>query len=438
MHTHNLLLAMILSLFAAAPVGAEEVSAQSLSIVVQMKFSSGLMFQPKEIERTFTKEFRQQIGARLAQDLGRSDVTTEHLTPRNLSFRWDGSDVTGMTHAFLQLDLPGIEGNDEEVGELWNELNAKAPPGVVEMFAQHIGSLLEEHWQRATEQKRKVRQQLASDQADLLGEIMSYVEKQESGREVGRESIKSHIEQLTKRLQDDEIRLIELQAQRAAIEKRIDKLHAQAAEGQREDPLLAALRAEVERHQKNISRDGPNSTALEAAKEILAAEESVFKDIEQLRSGNVRVVTSTEVDRARGKVAEARLRVAQIQSEKENQRALLVEKLTQAKIALLQHERAGSEGRVTEQINKLSDMLDELAIEMDTIAGRREGIEKALVQQREDLKQAVEAELESKRLQSEISMLENRKAQIELQLLQVEAEIEGPAPEKIEILPVIP
>lgn len=442
MHVQNTFLGVLLTILAATS-HAQEATGE-LNLGVQMKFAaSAPRFEPNQISLTFTKEFREQLGARLAKDLSRPELTAEQLTPARVSFSYAGSDVTGMRHAHLYLHFSGTWVMQENPDEFSNDLNEKASAGVVEVFAEHLNGLLEHQWRAADDRRDAQRDNLARRQAELQHAIQTRwderrVRSEELGFvEGGTESLQAEYQQAVKQLRDDKIHLIELQAQRAAIESRIDRLRAQVAEQQGEDPLLAALQAEVDRTKQALSLANMNNAALDAAKEVLAAQESLFKQVEELREGPG-VVSAAEVDKARANVAEARLRVAQIHNEREAQRALQVEKLAQAKIAFLQHQRTSNTGRLATQINKLSDMLDELAIEIDAINGRSEALEEAKEQLRGAVSSLENSEQLLKRIDSEINRLELQKAQVDEALLEVESEEIQVARQKLEIVPVIP
>jgi hypothetical protein len=401
--------------------------------------ASAPRFEPPAIELTFTKEFRQQLGTRLAQELNRPELSAEQLTPARVSFSYAGSELTGMMHAHLYLHFYGAWINEENADEFYNELNQKASAGVVEVFAQHLNGLFDQQRQAAEERMQQERDLLEREQERLELTIRDLAGQEGSELESGSGPLQGQIRELTKRLRDDEIRLIELQAQRAAIEKRIDQLRAQAAEQQEEDPLLAALRTEVVRLEQELARmraEMNDRSPVEAAKQIVAAQEKLVSRAVALHEAAS--ISEGELEQARAKLAEGQLRFAETMAEIRSREATLEEKLAQAKIAFLQHQRASSTGRLATQINKLSDMLDELAIEMDTIYGRNGGIEKALGQLRKEVERAVATEMNRKQLDSKINMLELRKAQIVERLLTLEGDALQPSPERIEILPVIP
>ncbi len=447
MPTRNILLPLLLALLIAAPSRGQEGSQEAqmhstVTYLVKMQINSPLMSSNAAIEKSVTKLLRQQIGERLAQDLGRKDLDAKALTPYSLAFSYSGADVTGMTHATLQLNFGLISITEGDFETLWEQLDEAAPPAVVEIFSQHLNDLFEQKHRadldrmvRAIDEQKRELTRLDSRISELSNEQL----KAEGGPIESSTTLQKHLQQLATRLREDAIRRVELEAQRAAIEERIDELHTHATEQQQADPLLAALEAEVGRHQHglaefraNLEKDSP----VEAARQIHAAQDSLVKKL--LAAHQVGNVTPSDLDAARAKLAEAHMRVVQTQADLRNQQALLEEKLAQAKIAYLKQMQATGRGRFSGQMNKLSELLDELVIEIESINGRHKGITGLVDKLTSDLMEQRQREANQQQLARDLHGLENQRAQAEQELMELEKLLAELSFEKIEIVPVIP
>jgi hypothetical protein len=372
----------------------------------------------------FTTSFVEEAAVKLKESLGEEVNLLRHPAPL-FSYVSGGknsgdSQVGTLTMIFV-----------DHSEELQSRLATEAPKVMVEMLRER----LQEHFNRQRDQRTQelqVRRERLLAEADKMAAEGLALQKDLllDDNFVSTEALRQHYLELEKRRREDRLTLLNIDAERRAVEKQIEAIRQQSEGLDSTSPFLEKLKAASETRQTALVklRDSAETHSVKVAElEKKVAQLEEIARAEAAKPNDPRAYASHSA----WVVAERELRSV----------------LSNRKKALEEAERAAMEGKIEylrkkeeltqtqygTQLQSLNAMLSQLAIQTDTATARRDAIDNELKSVADSIRGASLDELRRKSTDRQVQLLEAKLERVQQELIDVELLLEKPHSQEFEI-----
>lgn len=315
--------------------------------------------------------------------------------------------------------------------ELQSRLATEAPKVMVEMLRER----LQEHFDRQRDQHFQElqgrRDQLLAEAGKMAAEVLALQKDLLlADNLVSTEALRQHYLELDKRRREDRLTLLNIAAERQAVEKQIEAIHQQTDTGAT-TPLLEELKAAAAaRHEALVKlRDfaqGHEAKVRELEKKVKRLED-IARQGEEAKPDHLSTVTS------RSAAIEAKNELGTILSNYKKALADAEHAALEGKIEYLRKKEELAQSQFGTQLQSLNAMLSQLAIQTDTATARRDAIDNELKSVADSIRGASLDELRRKSTDRQVQLLEAKLARVQQELIDVELLLEKPQSQEFEI-----
>jgi hypothetical protein len=307
---------------------------------------------------------------------------------------------------------------------------------MVEMLRER----LQEHFDRRRDQRTKElqvrREQLQAEAGKWAAEVFAFQKDQLlDDKFVSTESLRQHYLDLDKRRREDRLTLLNITAERQAIEKQIEALRQQSEEIGATTPLLEELKDNVTTRQmaaQKLRQSAKEESgevkqlqlAVQQAEKMLQLAEQAFREGEQAHLG---------VEGLKGKLIESRARLAMAEADAADRIGRAELEATEGRIEYLRKKEELTQAQFGTQLQAFNGMLSQLAIQSDTAAARSEAIDIELHSVADSIRSASLIELQRKATDRQVQLLEAKLERVQQELIDVEMLLEKPQSQEFEI-----
>lgn len=387
----------------------------------------------KSLDALFTRTFFEEAAAKLKEVLGEEVVFYPNLES---NFRYVSSGRGGSSGGSHVADLFLAFVDPPE--ELLPKLHAEAPKVVVEMLRERVQEHLDKRRDQQTRELLERRDRLAM-QAAKMAEVVIEFEKALMLADdlVSTEALRQHYLELDKRRREDRLTLLNVAAERQAVEKQIESLRQQAQEVGATSPFLEELKAAAEaRHEALVklrdSAEAHSAKVAELEKKVTQLEKTVHDERTDSNQDNPFSGFSSSSSK---QLSEAKRQLNAAHSNRKDALASAEAAAMEGRIEYLRKKEELTQAQFGSQLQSLNGILSQLAIETDTATARSEAIDNELQRVAESIRSASLADLERRASERKIKQLEAKLEQVQNELFKVETLLEQPHTQEFTITP---
>jgi hypothetical protein len=383
----------------------------------------------------FTAAFRNDMEKKLREKLGEN--VAYPLMPREVQLIGLNSNNKN-SRALVAMLQVGYENPPEEI---FDELQIEAPKVALEQLRERVDnyihmqqdldeSRLHKQQQVLQQQRENLERKLADYQAMLLELKSEAIEPSKALRE--------HYLELRERQRADRLTLLEIEARREAVVAQVEELQRRASDdgAEKDHALLAAMKQAVEQRRQRaetIKQESKEASELALVAKLVEEKRKAitYGKLEQ-REGHRPI---SEVSNLQSALHEAELQQAVLEKQLEERVKQAEAEAIEGRIAYLKQLEEYHQAEFGSRLEKLNEMLTDVAVRSGEIEARREAIEREIAATEAVIAERMKADLKLERLEREVQQLESYLRHVEQQLFQIEMQMQQPAKQEIVILP---
>lgn len=381
----------------------------------------------------FTPAFVEEATEKLKKALG--DEVEFDLRPKQITFQYV-SDAQKSSDAYVARITVGFIDPPEE---LLDQLSIKAPNAVLDLLKDRVYDYLNFRHDLHHTDLRKQQERLTQLKEELEARLADLQRKlSESTVLVSTAELRDHYSALKHRQREDRMQALNVAAERDAIENQIEELTAGIREVEDDSPLLLELKDAVGARQKTLeelrTRFGDKSEELSQLRESI---EQAEQAVAAARSNQATDESQQEVHLAnlKAKLLETRHKLADAIRDQRRQLLDAEKSLAQGRIEYLRQKEELTRNQVGGTLEKLNEMLAQVAIQADSANARREAIAKEMDAVAESIADRNTIDIDRKRIEREANLIEGQLDRIRHELFDIEISLKHVPRQEFAILP---
>ncbi len=383
----------------------------------------------------FTSTFRARMANEL-KELGKD--TTYDLSPASIQLFGLNSDGEGDRARVARL----IVGYKDPPEEILDELSVAAPKAALELLRESVHDYLRmqqdlqrenvrRQWEGLKERQQELEQLLREKQAKLLDLRAGAIES--SG------TLREHYLRLKQQQRDDRMALLNTEARRDAIVEQIDRLRQRARERGPEEgeELLDAMKMAFEDRNEKLEELKRNAGEKnEAIKNLERAIAETQEEMEATQRKSLGERDKNAIHR------ELHQQLVALKHELDSRHAELANRVARAeqeamqgRIEYLRHLEQQRQSEYGSRLEKLNEMLTDVAVASDEVEGRQDAVARELSNTEAKIVDRMKSDLNLERVEREVDLLENQLRSVEQQLFHLDLKEDAPPQQEFAILP---
>ncbi|WP_442484173.1 hypothetical protein [Aeoliella sp. SH292] len=410
--------------------GLPENSVMVTTSVLVTGDTSAFPLDDGSLNALFTSSFIAEAGAKLKETLG-EEVNLHRYPGPHFAYISGGRNGDSRVGSLVLMFVDPSE-------ELQAKLASEAPKVVVDMLRQRVQKQLDKQVDQRARDLRTRHAALNERSATLTEEIYGFQKTLLAEDElVSSEELRKHYLYLDKRRREDRLTLLNIDAERQAVEKQIEVLRQQTDTGAT-TPLLEELKAAAASRHEALLRLRHNARAHSAKveeleKQIEQLERTVQDEATKSTSDDSPSPGPSKTQQALEQLRDARNQLAHAQLPNQDILGSAEHAAMEGKIEYLRKKEELTQAQFGTQLQSLNGMLSQLAIQSDTAAARSEAIDIELESVAQSIRSASLIELQRKATDRQVQLLEAKLERVQQELIDVEMLLDKPQSQEFEV-----